>query len=144
MLETILIAVVSISIVLGAMIWLVGERGKLFMPSTLEFIQKGGLVRFLNLSTLHGYIYMRWQKSYLGILINQIGPRSSQAARKWWSDQYHSKVLTERQVRTVDQKVVGSRPTGHPERLPQREAFFRDGNNFECMTPLTLLPLEDV
>ena len=101
MFGTILIAVVSIFIVLGAMIWLVGERGKLFMPSTLKFIQEGGLVRFLNLSTLHGYIYMRWQKSYIRLFVNQIGPHSSQPARKWWSDQYHSKVLTEQQVRTL-------------------------------------------
>jgi Pyruvate/2-oxoacid:ferredoxin oxidoreductase delta subunit len=101
MFGTILITVVSIIIVLGATIWLVGERGKLFMPSTLKFIQEGGLKRFLNLSTLHGYIYMRWQKSYIRLFVNQIGPHSSQPARKWWSDQYHSKVLTKQQVRTL-------------------------------------------
>lgn len=86
----ILIVVASTIILLGVMIWLVGERGKLYMPSTLKFIQESGLLRFLNLSTLHGYIYMRWQKSYLRLFINQIGPHSSQSARKWWSDQYHS------------------------------------------------------
>jgi Pyruvate/2-oxoacid:ferredoxin oxidoreductase delta subunit len=101
MFGTILITVVSIIIALGATIWLVGERGKLFMPSTLKFIQEGGLKRFLNLSTLHGYIYMRWQKSYIRLFVNQIGPHSSQPARKWWSDQYHSKVLTKQQVRTL-------------------------------------------
>ena len=101
MFGTILIAVVSIFIVLGAMIWLVGERGKLFMPSTFKFIQEGGLLRFLNLSTLHGYIYMRWQKSYIRLFVNQIGPRSSQPARQWWANQYHSKVLTEQQVKTL-------------------------------------------
>jgi Pyruvate/2-oxoacid:ferredoxin oxidoreductase delta subunit len=101
MIGTILLAVISTLIVLGATIWLVGERGKLFMPSTLRFIQEGGLVRFLNLSTLHGYIYMRWQKSYLRLFINQIGPHSSQPARKWWSDQYHSKVLTEQQAKSL-------------------------------------------
>jgi Pyruvate/2-oxoacid:ferredoxin oxidoreductase delta subunit len=101
MFGTILIAVVSITIVLGATMWLVGERGKLFMPSTLKFIQEGGLVRFLNLSTLHGYIYMRWQKSYIRLFVNQIGPHSSQPARQWWANQYHSKVLTEQQAKSI-------------------------------------------
>ncbi len=101
MFRTILIVVASMVIILGAMIWLVGERGKLFMPSTLKFIQEGGLIRFLNLSTLHGYIYMRWQKSYIRLFINQIGPRSSQSARQWWANQYHSKVLTEQQAKTL-------------------------------------------
>jgi ferredoxin len=80
---------------------LVGERGRLFLPSTLKFIQEGGLARFLKLSTLHGYIYLRWQKPYLRLFINQIGPRSTQSARKWWADQYHSKVLTEPQARSL-------------------------------------------
>jgi Pyruvate/2-oxoacid:ferredoxin oxidoreductase delta subunit len=101
MFETILIAVISTIIILGAMIWLVGERGKLLMPSTRKFIKEGGIRRFLSFSTLHGYIYMRWQKPYLGLFINQIGPHSSQSSRKWWSNQYHSKVLTEHQAKTI-------------------------------------------
>jgi hypothetical protein len=101
MFSTILIVVASIIVILGIAIWFIGERGKLFMPSTLKFIQEGGLLRFMNLSTLHGYIYMRWQKSYLRLFINQIDPHSSQSARKWWSDQYHSKVLTEQQVKSL-------------------------------------------
>jgi ferredoxin len=101
MFETILTVVVGAIVVLGTIVWLVGERGKLLMPSTLKFIQEGGLLRFLNLSTFHGYIYMRWQKSYLRLFINRIGPHSTQSARKWWADQYHSKVLTEHQARSI-------------------------------------------
>jgi ferredoxin len=98
MFETILIAIASVIVLIGVTIWLVGERGKLYMPSTKSFFQEGGLKRILNLSTLHGYIYMRWQKSYIRLFVNQIGPRSSQPARQWWADQYHGKVLTEQQV----------------------------------------------
>jgi Pyruvate/2-oxoacid:ferredoxin oxidoreductase delta subunit len=83
------------------MIWLIGERGKVLMPSTKNFFQQGGVKRFLSLSTLHGYIYMRWQKAYLSAFINTIGPNSSQSARRWWSDQYHAKVLTDQQAKTI-------------------------------------------
>ena len=65
MVGTILIGIASAIVVLGAVAWLVGERGKLVLPSTREFIQEGGLSRFFNLSTLHGYIYLRWQRPYL-------------------------------------------------------------------------------
>lgn len=101
MFGTIVIAITSTMVLLGIGTWLVGERGKSCMPSTLKFIQEGGLFRILNLSTLHGYIYMRWQKLYVRILINLIGPRASQSAIKWCANQYHSKVLTEPQVRTL-------------------------------------------
>ena len=101
MFETILIVIASVIVVVGVTIWLVGERGKLCMPSTLNFLHEGGLIRFLNLSTLHGYIYMRWQKSYIRLFVNQIGPQSSQSGRKWWADQYHGKVLTDQQARSL-------------------------------------------
>jgi hypothetical protein len=101
MFGTILAVVVGAIIVLLAAIWLVGERGRLLMPSTLKFFREGGLSRLLSLGTLHGYIHMRWRKSYTRLSVNQIGPRSSQAARKWWADQYHSKVLTEQQAKSL-------------------------------------------
>lgn len=101
MFETILAVVVGAIVLLVAIIWLVGERGRLLMPSTLRFFQEGGLSRILSLGTLHGYVYMRWQKSYIRLFVNQIGPRSSQSARKWWADQYHSKVLTEQQAESL-------------------------------------------
>jgi len=97
----ILIIVASTIIILGVALWVVGERGISGRPSTLKFIQEGGLWRFLKFSTLHGYIYLRWQKSYLSLFINQIGPRASQAGRRWWANQYHSKVLTEEQAKAI-------------------------------------------
>ena len=98
---TILIAIISLFLIIGILIWLVGERGRLFIPSTIQFIREGGIKRFFNLSTLHGYIYLRWQKPYIWMFINQIGPRSSQSARKWWSDQYHGKILPEKQAENL-------------------------------------------
>lgn len=98
---TILIIVVIIVLFLGLLIWFVGERGKLSLPSTLEFIREGGLKRFLSLSTLHGYLYLRWQKPYLKLFINKIGPNSTQSARKWWSDQYHGKILPEKEAENL-------------------------------------------
>ena len=101
MLLTILIVAGIVLIVFGVMIWPVAARRKWLMPSTLKFIREGGLGGFLNLSTLHGYVYMRWMKSYLAVLINRMGPRASQPAAKRLSDRYHGKVLTEHQAQTL-------------------------------------------
>ncbi len=98
---TILGTFLGLLIVGGVAIWLVGERGRLYMPSTLKFIQAGGIKRFLSLSTLHGYIYMRWQKPYIRLFNNRVNPHASQPSRKWWSQLYHSKVLTEQQAQTI-------------------------------------------
>jgi len=75
----------------------IGEKFHL-KESTQKWIKTSGLKRFFNLNTLHGYIYMRWQKEYLSFFINQIKPISIDPLRKWWANQYHSKVLTEEQA----------------------------------------------
>lgn len=97
----ILIAAAGVVTLVGVLVFLVGERGLRAHASTREFIQAGGARRFLNLSTLHGYIYMRWQKAYIRLFVREIGPRSSQSSRKWWADQYHGKILTDQQAKTL-------------------------------------------
>ena len=77
-----------------------GEKGRL-LSSTKAWFKISGVKRFFNLSTLHGYIYMRWQKEYLSFFINQVEPRSTKFLRDWWADQYHSKVLTEEQAESL-------------------------------------------
>jgi len=44
---------------------------------------------------------MHWQKQYLSLFINKIGPLSSQKARKWWSDLYHAKVMTNEEAKKL-------------------------------------------
>jgi len=57
---------------------------------------------------LHGYIYGRWTNQYLNVLINYISPRLGPRGKKWLSDRYHGKVLTQEQAQaiiTIDQEI---------------------------------------
>jgi Pyruvate/2-oxoacid:ferredoxin oxidoreductase delta subunit len=56
-------------------------------------MRTAGVRRFLNLSGLHGYIYGRWIKEYIGFLMNVVYPRVGKGGRKWLTDHYHGKVL---------------------------------------------------
>jgi NAD-dependent dihydropyrimidine dehydrogenase PreA subunit len=89
-------------------LWLFGERWQPIRPSTWKMMRESGLRRFLNLSALHGYIYARWTRQYVGVLLNDIIPRLGPQGKKWLSDRYHGKVLTEEQARaiiTIDQVI---------------------------------------
>ena len=50
------------------------------------------VARFLN--DLHGYVYGRWPRQYIRLLLNYVIPNIGQRGKKWWSDRFHSKVLT--------------------------------------------------
>lgn len=88
-----LLIIVGAILLLTLILWLLGERGKLLMPSTKKLIHMAGLRRFLNFNALHGYIYLRFQKQYLKFLIKG-NPKSPPFLRKWIADRYHGKVLT--------------------------------------------------
>jgi ferredoxin len=92
---------IGILLLIIVIIWLIGEKGIWLHPSTKVFIEEGGWERLFKLKTFHGYVYMRWQKSYLSFFINQVQHRSSQAMRKWWSGLYHAKVLTKEQAKKI-------------------------------------------
>ncbi len=78
----------------GALIlWLSGERWRFLRPSTRRMIRESGLRRFLNLTTLHHYIYGRWTKQYLKFMGKFI-PFLSERGKKHVADRYHGKVLT--------------------------------------------------
>jgi Pyruvate/2-oxoacid:ferredoxin oxidoreductase delta subunit len=75
-------------------LWLVGERGRLMLPSTWRFLRAGG--------RLHGYIYGRWTRQYVDVLLNRLPPNPK--ATGWLADHYHGKVLTHDHA----QAIVGS------------------------------------
>jgi len=89
-----------IFVIFPGMIILVGDHFKI-KNSSREWINTSGIKRFFNFNTLHGYIYLRWQKSYLSFFINKIEPISIKPLRDWWADQYHSKVLTQEQAEQI-------------------------------------------
>ncbi|MGD2174880.1 MAG: 4Fe-4S binding protein [Candidatus Brocadiaceae bacterium] len=103
------IAVVGVAL-LAALIGLVlyAERGRPLLPSTWRMMRSIGLRGLFSPRSLHGYVYGRWPKQYLELLINRIYPRLGPRWRKWLADRYHSKVLTPEQSRaiiTLDRKI---------------------------------------
>jgi ferredoxin len=60
-----------------------------------------GLRRILNLQGLHGYIYGRWNHQYVKFMIYDILPRLKSRGKKWLSDRYHGKALTQEQARAI-------------------------------------------
>jgi Pyruvate/2-oxoacid:ferredoxin oxidoreductase delta subunit len=90
----------GVSLLVVFVFWLVGERGTLLLPSTLKFIRMAGPRRLLNLTALHGYVYLRLQKQYLKFLIER-NPAFPSSVRRWFTARYHSKVLTQDQARKI-------------------------------------------
>ena len=95
MAPTILVIIVILVILTGLGLWIFGERGKIMRRSTREWFGTSGMKRFLNLKALHGYIYMRWQNQYLGMLIKTMSSLWPKFVTNWLSNHYHSKVLTQ-------------------------------------------------
>lgn len=87
------------------MIWLIGERGHLILPSTRQTLKEGGF----NLKNLHGYIYSRWSKWYIGSMIKYIFPLSSRWFRKKIAERYYGKILTQEQA----EKIINHDHTTH-------------------------------
>ena len=94
MLSSIIITVIVIILVGGVVLWFYGERWHPLRRSSWQFLRQAGLRRFLNLSALHGYVYGRWIKEYINVLINYVIPRLGPRGKKWLAGHYHGKVLT--------------------------------------------------
>jgi NAD-dependent dihydropyrimidine dehydrogenase PreA subunit len=101
MFATVSLIVVGSLLLAVLIFWLMGERGHLILPSTWAGMRAGGLRNMLNLNALHQYVYGRWFKQYLDILINDISPRLGPRGRKWLSDHYHGKVLTQELAKAI-------------------------------------------
>jgi Pyruvate/2-oxoacid:ferredoxin oxidoreductase delta subunit len=97
----VIVIIVGVILAIGLIFWLVGERGRLLRPSTLKLLRAAGLRRILNFSGLHGYIYGRWIKQYINLLINHVLPRLRTRGRKWLANRYHAKVLTHEQAQNI-------------------------------------------
>jgi ferredoxin len=58
-----------------------------------------GMVRALN--ALHGYIYGRWTRTYIRILLDCIFPGLGPRGKKWWADRFHCKVITPEEAKAI-------------------------------------------
>jgi ferredoxin len=94
MLATFTLITVLIILIGGLGLWLYGERWRPLGSSTWKSMREMGLWRLLNLSALHGYVYGRWIKEYINILINYFIPHLGPMGKKWLTGHYHGKVLT--------------------------------------------------
>ena len=101
MLSTIILIIIAIVLVVGLAFWLYGERWMPLRPSTWKFMQVAGLQRLLNLSALHGYVYGRWIKGYINVLINYAIPRLGSRGKNWLAGHYHGKVLTSELAKAI-------------------------------------------
>ena len=45
------------------------------------------------LNALHGYVYGRWTRQYIRVLLNYVFPNIGPQGKKWWADRFHFKVL---------------------------------------------------
>lgn len=85
-------------------VWLIGERGRLLLPSTRETHRNHGPFLLLTVRGLHFYFYGCWPRVYIGFLISHLfgflrwrGPR----ATRWLAEHYHRKVLTPENARSI-------------------------------------------
>ncbi len=91
----VLVMVSGVVVLLGAALWLFGERGRILMQSTKGWFEDdhwGAKGKWIN--AVHGYIYMRWQNQYIKHFIIQMGAIAPKPVREFFKDHYHSKVLT--------------------------------------------------
>ncbi len=108
MLGTIAIVVAGVVLLTLLGLWLVGERGRLLLPSSWKVMKGVGPRRLFSLKYLHGYIYGRWNRQYINLLLNYINPRLGPRGRKWITDRYHGKVLTHDEAKaivTINKKI---------------------------------------
>jgi len=101
MLSTIILLIIVIILVAGAGLWLYGERWRPLRSSTWKMMREGGLRGLLNFNGLHGYVYGRWIKEYINILINHVIPHLGPKGKKWLAGHYHAKILTPELARAI-------------------------------------------
>ncbi len=108
-----LLLIPGVPLLLLLALWLIGERGRLILPSTRAALRKarerdGSNGRGGVLTTLHGYVYGRWPYQYIKFAVLRVLPRMTPKLKRWWADRYHGKVLpTElaRRIITLDHDI---------------------------------------
>jgi NAD-dependent dihydropyrimidine dehydrogenase PreA subunit len=90
---------IRLAVLLGgalAVLWIVGERGRLIRRSTLDYIQAiGGWRTLFKTRFWEAYIYGRWTKQYIGLARRVVFPRVNNhgSADPMWAEGYHGKVV---------------------------------------------------
>jgi Pyruvate/2-oxoacid:ferredoxin oxidoreductase delta subunit len=99
-----LLAAAACCVLLLAVLWFIGERGHLILPSTRRGFRTEGWQSVFRWRSWHFYLYGRWPRQYIGLLIRVmfgVLARLGRPARQWWADRYHGKVLTPLHARKI-------------------------------------------
>lgn len=88
-------------------------------------------------NALHGYVYGRWTKQYIRVLLNYIFPNLGPRGKKWWADRFHFKVLTQENAKaiiTISQNI--------PRRDLEQIIPFPMARDFVLKAPLDIVVYE--
>jgi ferredoxin len=91
-----LLAIVAVVLLAAVVGWILAERGSLLRPSTRRFLKESGW----GWNALHGYIYARWTRQYIRLLLNPPAPPKPGMVN-WLADHYHGKVLTHEHAQAI-------------------------------------------
>jgi len=95
-LEALVAFLVLIAAALAAL-WIAGERGHLLMRSTPAFFRAAGGWG----ARLHAYIYGRWTRQYVDVLLNKMPSGGGGKGAAWLAERYHGKVLTHDHAKAI-------------------------------------------
>jgi len=98
---TVILVLVGVVMAAALAFWLVGERGRLMLPSTRRNMQASRTHGSSIGTGLHAYIYGRWTNLYVRRYLPWALRRGRGKHAKWWVDHYHSKVLTHDHAQAV-------------------------------------------
>ncbi|MFC1551818.1 ATP-binding protein [Candidatus Latescibacterota bacterium] len=101
MISTIILIILGVLLLTGLTLWLIGERWHPLRRSTWRIMKEAGLRNNLNFSTIHAYLYGRWIKQYIKILLKYIVPRLKPNGKQKLADHYHGKVLTHEHAKAI-------------------------------------------
>jgi ferredoxin len=99
-----MIWVVSVAACLVAvplLFWLIGERGGMLRPSTGTIARSAGRGFGATLRAIHGYVYARWPRFYIGTFIRYLFRWLTPKGKQWLADHYHGKVLAHEHARAI-------------------------------------------
>lgn len=82
-------------------VWIIGERGRLLLPSTKNFFRLAGRENFFNGNFFHFYFYARWSRAYIKNALRYYVPKASEEARLSIARNYHSRTLTLQQAKKL-------------------------------------------
>jgi NAD-dependent dihydropyrimidine dehydrogenase PreA subunit len=97
----IVLAAMAFLLALPLLFLLVGERGRLLRPSTRKVVRYAGPGVGGMLRVIHGYIYAKWPKFYIGTFVHYLFHWMTPSGKRWLANHYHGKVLSHKHATAI-------------------------------------------